>query len=141
MDSSTCIEQKGVVEEISNGLAKVNITSFTVCANCHSKQTCGITDSANRDIYVPIGSSQNISIGETVRIIMKRTMGWKATLLGYVIPFILVLTTLLILSSLQIHEVIVGLGSLGILIPYFITLYLNRERLRNTFSFTIQTKL
>lgn len=138
MDSSTCIEQKGVVEEISDGLVKVNITSFSACAHCHSKQACGIIDSASREILVPISDSNMISIGDTVRVIMKRSMGWKATIMGYVIPFLLVLTTLLILSSLNMHEVVVGLGSLVILVPYFIALYFNRDWLRKTFSFTIQ---
>ena len=138
MDASSCIEQKGVVEEISNGLVKVNIKSFSACAQCHSKQACGIIDSAHREVIVPIGNSNAISIGETVNVLMKRTMGIKATILAYIIPFLLVLSTVLILNSLHLHEVVVGLGSLGILIPYFIALYLGRERLRNTFSFTIQ---
>lgn len=138
MDSSTCIEQKGVVEEISHGLVKVNITSFSACTNCHSKQACSVLDSAVREVVAPADNISSFSIGETVRVIMKRTMGWKATVMGYVIPFMLVLTTLLILSSLQLHEVVVGLGSMVILIPYFVILYLNRERLRKTFSFTIQ---
>lgn len=138
MDSSTCIEQKGVVEEISDGLVKINITSFSACAHCHSKQACGIIDSARREIFVPTSNSNAVSIGDTVNVIMKRSMGWKATILGYVVPFIMVLTTLLILNSLQLHEVVIGLGSLVILIPYFIVLYYNRDRLRKTFSFTIQ---
>lgn len=138
MDSSTCIEQKGVVEDISNGLAKVNITTFSACTNCHSKKACGILDSASREIFVPLKNVNSISIGETVGIEMKRSMGWKATFLGYIIPFILVLATLLVLNSLQLHEVLVGLGSLVILVPYFTALYLGRERLRNSFSFTIR---
>jgi sigma-E factor negative regulatory protein RseC len=138
MDSSTCIEQKGVVEDVSNELVKVNITSFSACANCHSKQACGVLDSSNRELFVPINTSHDFSIGEIVGVAMKRTMGWKATILAYVLPFILVLTTLLILNSLQIHEVVVGLGSLVVLVPYFSALYLRRDRLRNTFSFTIR---
>jgi positive regulator of sigma E activity len=138
MDSSTCIEQKGVVEDIYNGLVKVNITSFSACAQCHSKKACGISESNNREIMVPVADSNFYSVGDTVEVIMKRSMGWKATILGYVFPFILVLATLLLLSSLKIREVIVGLGSLAILVPYFTALYLGRERLRNMFSFTIR---
>jgi positive regulator of sigma E activity len=138
MDSSTCIEQKGVVEDISDELVKVNITNFSACANCHSKKACGILDSSSREIFVPIDKDRTFSIGETVGISMKRTMGWNATILGYVIPFLLVLATLLILNSLQMHEVVVGLGSLVVLIPYFLALYLSRDRLKNTFSFTIR---
>jgi sigma-E factor negative regulatory protein RseC len=138
MDSSTCIEQKGVVEDISNGLVKVNITSFSACANCHSRQSCGIIDSSNRELFVPFDSATGISIGETVGIVMKRTMGWKATILAYVIPFLLVLITLLVLNSLKLHEVVVGMGSLAVLAPYFAVMYFRREHLRNTFSFTIR---
>lgn len=134
----TCIEQKGVVKDISNGLAKVDITSFSACAHCHSKRACDITDSANREIFVPISNVNSFSIGDSVSVVMKRTMGWKATILGYVIPFLLVLFTLLILNAFNIPEVIVGVGSLLVLAPYFIVLYLSRERLSNAFSFSIR---
>jgi len=138
MDSSACIEQKGVVKDISNGLVKVNITSFSACANCHSKQACGLFDQVEKEIDIPKIEAMDLEVGDGVRVIMKRTMGWKAALLGYFFPFMLVLTTLLILHSLKLNELLVGLGSLMVLIPYFTVLYLSRERLRNTFSFTIR---
>ena len=53
MDSSPCIEQKGVIEEITDGLAKVRITSFTACANCFTKDSCGIYKAVDRHIEIP----------------------------------------------------------------------------------------
>ena len=51
-------------------------------------------------------------------------MGNKAILLGYFVPFILLISTLLILSAFGLPDWIAGLVSILILIPYFIIIYL-----------------
>lgn len=138
MSSSNCIEQKGIIEEIDKGIAKVNITSFSACSGCHSKAACNLSESAEKQIEVPLPDENQFKIGETVGVLMKRVMGWKATLLAYGLPFILVMITLLTLSSLNFHEVIAGLAGLAILVPYFIILYIMRERLKTAFSFSLR---
>lgn len=137
MKAFTCVEQKGVVEEINDGLAKVNITTFSACAHCLSKEMCNITESAIRHIYAPVGDA-NIAEGETVKVLMKRTLGLKASLLAYFYPFILVILSILILTAIHLNELASGLISLSILVPYFFLLYMFRERLKRTFTFTLQ---
>ena len=137
MKSYTCVEQRGVVEEINDGFAKVSIISFSACAHCVSKEMCNLTDSATREISAPVEDLQ-ITEGETVRVIMKRVLGLKASLLAYFYPFILVILSVLILTAIHLSELASGLISLGILVPYFFVLYLFRERLKRTFTFTLQ---
>jgi len=137
MDSASCIEQKGVIENIENGLAKVNITTFTACAHCHAKNACNISTESSRIIQVPVGEG-SYTPGELVRIIMKRSLGMQATFFAYIFPFILVLGFLIILTSLKLSEFIAGVSSIILLVPYFLGLYLFRERLKRTFTFTLQ---
>ena len=137
MDSSPCIEQKGVIEEITDGLAKVRITSFTACANCFTKDSCGINKAVDRHIEIPTRKGE-FQKGESVFVNMRRSMGLRATLIAYVLPFFLVIATLLILTSIRLNELYAGLISLSILVPYFTGLYFLRDHLRRTFIFTLR---
>ena len=78
----------------------------------------------------------DIKAGDTVEILMTRTMGNKAIVLGYMIPFVLLISVLLIMNLLGAREWISGLVSLTALVPYFIILYLLRDKLRKTFTLT-----
>ena len=137
MNSSSCIEQKGVIEEIADGLAKVRISSFEACAACHAKSVCGISEGSTRYYEVPVADNE-FSKGEPVFIKMKRIMGLKATLIAYIIPFLLVITVLFLFTWLDADELITGIVSLIILVPYFCGLYLLRNYLRRSFIFTLR---
>lgn len=137
MDSTGCIEQKGVIEDISDGVASVNITTFSACSHCQSKSACNISENSSRIIEVPVLES-TFSVGELVNIIMKRSLGMRAALLAYIFPFMLVLILILTLDSFHVNELITGLMSLLLLVPYFLGLYLYRDRLKKSFTFSLR---
>lgn len=137
MSSSNCIEQKGVIKEIEKGLARVLITSYSSCANCESKLACGIGESTTKEIDVPV-TNDLFSVGEQVVIIMKRSIGLKAVGLAYLVPFILLITSLGIFNSYHMSEILSGIISLSILIPYFLILYFLKDKLNKTFSFSLK---
>ncbi len=136
MNSIDCIEQKGIIEEIVNVTAKVHITSISACASCASKGACHAGETASKYVDVFIGNS-NFHKGEVVNISMKKTLGLKATLLAYILPFIVLLITLVILVETGVNEGIAGLISLIVLIPYFLVLYLYKNKLQKVFQFTL----
>ncbi len=136
INTSVCIEQKGIIESINENRITVRIDRGSACGHCSALGLCNLAGSAERIIEVnnPI---QLFFVGEWVQVTMSRSMGNKAILLGYFIPFVLLISTLLISSACGLPDWIAGLVSLLILIPYFIFLYIFRERLRRTFSFSI----
>lgn len=136
MNTSVCFEQKGIIESVNDNRITVRIDRGSACGHCSAQGLCNLAESTERIIEVN-NSTQLFSIGEWVQVTMSRSMGNKAILLGYFIPFVLFISTLLILSAYGLPEWITGLVSLLILIPYFIILYIFRERLRRTFSFSI----
>ncbi|MBN1951623.1 MAG: SoxR reducing system RseC family protein [Bacteroidales bacterium] len=137
MSSASCIEQKGVIERIENGQASVRLAVFQACAHCHSKSACGVADESTRNIEIAL-PDENYSIGEQVMIGMKRHLGIRATFLAYVFPFLLVMIVLILLTTLHLNELLSGIFSLISLVPYFILLYLFRDRLDRTFTFTLR---
>jgi uncharacterized membrane protein YsdA (DUF1294 family) len=56
----------------------------------------------------------------------------------YGIPFILMVTVVSLVSRLTDEEPLMALAGICSLIPYYIILYLNRHRMQEKFSFTIE---
>jgi len=137
MDASVCIEQKGTIEAIANNKITVRIDRESACGHCNIQGLCNLTGPLERTIDVK-NDNRNFSVGDAVEIMITRSMGNKAVVFGYLLPFVLLVTTLLLLTSLSLAEWISGLISLAALIPYYLILYLRREKLSRTFIFTIR---
>ncbi len=131
------IEHKGKIDSIEGNRIKVHFLNISACASCHAKGVCTASDMENKEVEV-IDYSGNFNKGEEVRVLLQQSLGFKALLWGYVVPFLVVLTGLFVLSSLTDNEVIAGVGALSLLVPYYIALYLLKERIKKVFSFTIQ---
>jgi sigma-E factor negative regulatory protein RseC len=132
METSVCIQQKGTVEEFTGHNIKVKIHREASCGHCGAKGLCYIGEGTERTIEISDFSS-DLKIGDTVAISIARSMGNKAVMLGYMVPFIILLTTLIVLNSSGAREWLSGLLAIISLIPYYILLYLFRNRLRKTF--------
>lgn len=132
------IEHDGIVEQIENRTIYVKIISQSACASCHAKGVCGGSDSTEKIIEVATDDFLSYCIGDKVVVQVSRTLGFKGLLLGYLIPAILVVATLVIASMLTNDEGIAGLVSLGVLFPYYFTLYLLRNKIKKTFQFSIK---
>jgi sigma-E factor negative regulatory protein RseC len=137
MSAQICIEQQGIVEDVSDRNVKVKIQQISACALCHVKGLCSMADYTEK-IIDTVDTEGNLHAGDKVSITLSRSMGNKAVLFGYMFPFLLFISVLILLTSLSIKEIISGLASLAVLIPYYLGLYLFRERLQKTFKFTIK---
>jgi sigma-E factor negative regulatory protein RseC len=115
----------------------VNIISQSACAGCHAKGACTIADYEDKEIEVT-DYKGNFKIGQEVTIIFKQSKGFTALTWGYVIPFFLVLGTLITALEVTGNELYAGLLSLGILIPYYITLYFFRHLLKKVLKFELE---
>ena len=68
----------------------------------------------------------------------KESKGFTALFYGYVLPFLIVLITLVVVISITNNELYGGLLSLSVLIPYYIILYLFRHQLKKVFKFEVE---
>lgn len=137
MQAAKSVEHKGTVEAIEDGLVKVNILSQSACSSCHAKGACSVADMENKIIDVQTPGNQ-YKIGERVNVVMQQSQGFKALLLGYVLPFIMVITFLIIGTAFGLSEGKAGLIALAVLPIYYLGLYLSNNKLKQTFSFRIQ---
>ena len=131
------IEHAGVVQKSYANSVIVRILSETACAGCHAEGSCSL--SGAKEKMVEVNGNYNVSPGDNVTILMKKSMGFTALFLGYVFPLIIFILILIILISLPLSELAAGLGSIGFLGIYYLLLYFFREKIRNKFIFTIKT--
>ena len=81
---------------------------------------------------------QEISVGDEVNVKMTQTMGTKAVLIGYALPFVVVMIGLFVLIGVGVNEGIAALVSLVLLTAYYVVLYLLRDRIKKVFNFRIE---
>lgn len=135
MKTQNDIVHEGVINVVRNGVALVSIERSSGCAGCHAKNSCGVSNESETNILeVPV-YDQVYSPGEKVHVHISRTNAIEAVFLGYFLPFIILVTVLLILIMSGISEPVAGLVSIGILIPYYVFLRLFNAWFKKHISF------
>jgi sigma-E factor negative regulatory protein RseC len=139
MNRNQAISHEAIVKSVDNGSVTVSFSPGVSCSGCRAERSCGI--SGNSERIFKVDGSFDLHPGEQVVVSIKGSQGYLALFLGYLLPLILVVSTLVILSSLRAGELVSGLSSFGILIPYYIILWIFRRFVGNRFSFTIKTAI
>jgi sigma-E factor negative regulatory protein RseC len=134
------IEHEGIVTEVSPQFIKVRIVNESACASCHAKGSCTTADLQDKiiDIYQ---TESNVQPGQKVMLLGKKTLAPKAVLLAYGYPIILILTVLITTFFLTNNELLSGGLALSVLVPYYVVIFLLKDRLKKTFSFTIKHQI
>jgi positive regulator of sigma E activity len=140
MNSNECIEQKGIIEHISASKIKIRIQPLSVCNSCQTKSLCNIKGNQSNIIEIT-DKSGSFSVGDVVNILVKKSTGYTALFLGYMLPLIIVLFFIFLFSGLGYNEVIAGAGSLLMLAPYYLILYSLRHNIRKRIKITISKSL
>lgn len=130
------IEHTGIIRHIEGNKVKVEIVQMSACSSCHAKGACTAAD-MDEKIIDAINDNPALKVGDAVNIYGENGGGLFAVLLAFVIPFVLILLSLIITGRFIQSEAISGLISLSVLIPYFIILSLFNNKLKKKFTFYI----
>jgi sigma-E factor negative regulatory protein RseC len=136
MHTSKPIEHIGVIQQIEGSTAHVVFTVHSACNTCHAKGVCSVAGMEEKSVDVIHDGS--VRTGEKVKIVLRQSLGYKALLLGYLLPFLFVLSSLVVFTSFFDNEALAGIYSLAMLIPYYLIIYFFRKKIRRDFSFTIR---
>ncbi len=131
------IEHPGVVERLEDNRVFVQIESQSACGHCQAKGHCGMVESAGKTIEVISDHAERYREGQKVMVAIERSLGYKALLLGYIYPFLIMLTTLFAVTLLTGNEGLSALIAALLMVPYYAGLYHYKHRLRKTFTFRI----
>jgi len=131
------IEHRGIIEHIAGDVAHVKINSISACASCHAKGACSAADQEEKFLDVPLHGA-HYRQGDPVYVQVAKRLGLKAVALGYVYPFLLLLAVLAGTLAAGAGELQSGGLALLSLVPYYLALYLFRNRISSTFTFSIK---
>lgn len=136
--SKGVVKHQGMVEKVTAKRVVVNIMTRSACAHCQYTKSCGMADSQSRKVEVANNYQESFSEGEYVTVWMKESLGFKALFLGYLLPFILMLTIIISLFAYTGNEGLAGIAGIGILFPYYFILYLQKDKIKNAFHFHLE---
>ena len=136
--SNETISHEGVITEIKDDELKIKILAKSACAACHAKSACTMSDMAEKILTVPKPKGRDFQLFQKVVVKMSVGLGNKAAVLAYLVPFILLVAVLFIMLSIGLSEGLAALISIAALAPYYIILYLCRDKLKNRFEYTIE---
>ncbi len=138
MNNRETISHEGVVTQITDDELEIKILAQSACAACHAKSACGMGEQAEKILTVPRPKDKEFTLNQKVNVKMAIGQGNKAAILAYLIPVILLLAVLFACLGLGMKEGWAALVSIVALIPYYIVLYLKRDKLKNQFEYTIE---
>lgn len=132
------ITHPGIIQQIGEKTISVLIISKSACNSCDAKKSCVASDMEEKIIEVPKTDGKAFSIGEQVTVSMNQKTGNWAVAIGYLFPFIVLISSLILFMKAGMNEGLAGLSGLAILGLYYIILYLFNKSISKKFQFFIQ---
>ena len=135
MDMDEMIRHEGIVERIDGEMAHIRIVQTSACSACKARSMCMSAESQEKEMDAAM--MEPMQPGDQVEILVRERLAWKAVLLAYILPFVVMVALIAILDILTPwSEAIVGTISLCGIALYYIGLSVFKHRLQTQFSFT-----
>lgn len=135
---SNKIKHAGVVDGVEGECVRVRILQSSACSACKVAAYCNASETKEKIIDVMDADASHYQKGDQVMVVADTAVGFRASLYGYLLPLILMVVTLVGVLAATHSEGLAALSALGILMPYYVLLFLMRNKLRNRLSFTLE---
>ena len=136
---SNKIKHSGVVEAIDGGHVKVRILQTSACAGCKIAGHCNSAESKEKTIDVyDVPGAPHLNVGDEVVVTASARVAVSALMIGFGMPFVVLVGVIFIVYLMTGDEPLAAMCGLGALIPYYIGVWLCRERLSGRISFEIE---
>lgn len=132
------IKHRGIVENSCGTHLKVRIVQTSACATCSIKGHCTSSDTKEKLIDVIDTNAGSYCPGDAVWVVGTLSMGARAVLWAFIVPFLLVVVVLFAAMYATGDELSSALLALCTLAPYYYILWLKRKTMRRKFSFTVE---
>jgi len=133
------VEHIGKVVEVYDTRCLVQIEQMSACVSCQVKSACTVSEKEDKLIEVFL-VDEHVKVGEQVLLIGQHSLGLKAVFFAYVLPLLVMFTTLVLLTFLNVNETLSGTIVLCSILPYYGILHFFKDRFKRKFAFKL-TKL
>ena len=129
------IRHTGVIMSTSDRVAHVQIVQTSACSACKAKSMCMSAESQAKEMDVIM--LEPMQVGDKVEVEVRERLAWKAVLLAYILPFIVMMGLIAVLDfATEWSEAVIGTLSLCGIALYYIGLSFFKDRLQKQFTFT-----
>ena len=135
---SNKIKHTGIVDEVEGNCIHVRILQSSACSGCKVAAHCNASETKEKVIDVVTADAHNYQQGDNVVVVADSAVGFRASLYGYLLPLLLMVVTLIALLAITKSEGIAALSAIGVLVPYYLMVYLLRNQIKNKLNFEIQ---
>ncbi|MEM8894707.1 MAG: SoxR reducing system RseC family protein [Bacteroidota bacterium] len=129
------ISHAGFVSEVSQGRVKVSLFRPEACGSCHMKDYCAGDQEERQEFEV---NADGYQVGDEVQLHMSTTTGLRAVMVAYILPFVILVSSLIIGLQSGLSENMAGLVSLLLTGLYYLLLRLFSTEIKGHFSIQIQ---
>ncbi|MBQ2520329.1 MAG: SoxR reducing system RseC family protein [Paludibacteraceae bacterium] len=129
------IRHTGVVMSVSGDTAHVAIVQTSACSACKAKSMCMSSESRQKEMDAVM--LEPMAVGDKVEVEVREHLAWRAVLLAYILPFVVMMAVMATLTfATPWSEAVVGAVSLGSIALYYLVLSAFKHRLQKQFTFT-----
>lgn len=132
------IKHNGIVTQILGNNVQVQIVTQSACASCHVKGSCTVSEVEEKIIDTYVENPESYKNGDRVEVAFAQSLGIRALMLGYLLPFLLMFAVLIVSLNFTSNELFGGLVSIASLVPYYLILYLLRHKHKQQFVFLVE---
>ena len=133
------IRHEGTIVSITGNHIRVKILQSSACAGCKIASRCTASESKEKIIDVYDGGERTFNVGDTVMVCTTGKMAGKALLLGFGLPLLLMLVVLCVILAFGLDEGVAALCAIGVLLPYYMVIWLMRHRIADAIAFVIES--
>ena len=132
------ISHAGVIESIQGDSIKVRIVQTSACAACKVASHCNAAESKVKMVEVSGCDTTKYAAGQEVVVWASKDVANKALVLGFGLPFLMLVGVLMVTLWLTDNEGVAALAALGSLVPYYLLLWWCRDKIQRGISFHIE---
>ena len=134
----TKMSHSGIIDSIAEGCVKVRILQTSACAACKVASHCNASEAKEKIVEVFCNNAHAYKIGQEVMVSASKQVANKALLLGFGVPFLLLILVLIVTLKLSGNEGVAALSALASLVPYYLLLWCFRGSVRQQLAFTLE---
>ena len=126
------------MESVAEGCVKVRILQTSACAACKVASHCNASDKKEKIVEVFCDDAASYQKGQEVRVTASKQVAANALLLGFGLPFLLLMLILIVTLKLSENEGVAAIAAIASLVPYYLVLWLFKDRIRQRLAFALE---
>ena len=133
------VHHEGVVLRVDGNRAQVEIVQTSACQACKARHMCLSSESKSKLIDAVM--AEPVRAGEQVEVSVRERLAWRAVVVAYVLPFLVVVGVITVVSVwTNWDDAAAGGLAIAAVALYYLVLSGFRNRLQRQFSFTVRKR-